>query len=69
VNDGLAQATSNFNGVIQIAKSPDEAVEALYDAACGAYPTTATLPGVVNSATYADMVTILLPLIFKRGPH
>jgi endo-1,3(4)-beta-glucanase len=51
VNNGLAQATSNFNGVIQIAKSPDGAAEALYDAACGAYPTTATLSGGVNGAT------------------
>lgn len=53
VNNGLAQATSNFNGVIQIAKKPLAGgdAEALYDAACGAYPTTASLSGSVNGAT------------------
>ena len=51
VNNGLAQATSNFNGIIQIAKNPGGAAEALYDAACGVYPTTATLSGSVSGAT------------------
>jgi endo-1,3(4)-beta-glucanase len=50
VNNGLAQATSNFNGIIQIAKNPGGDAEALYDAACGVYPTTATLSGSVNVA-------------------
>ncbi|KAL2075440.1 hypothetical protein VTL71DRAFT_383 [Oculimacula yallundae] len=44
VNPGLAQATSNFNGIIQIAKNPGNA-ESLYDAACGAYATTAVVSG------------------------
>jgi endo-1,3(4)-beta-glucanase len=51
VNNGLAQATSNFDGIIQIAKNPVVDAEALYDAACGVYPTTATLSGNVNGTT------------------
>ncbi|KUJ21739.1 glycoside hydrolase family 81 protein [Mollisia scopiformis] len=51
VNNGLAQATSGFNGIIQIAKSTSSMSEALYDAACGAYPTTTTISGSVNGAT------------------
>ncbi|KAH6724355.1 glycoside hydrolase family 81 protein [Leptodontidium sp. MPI-SDFR-AT-0119] len=49
VNPGLAQATSNFNGVIQIAKNPGDA-ESLFDAACGAYATTATVSGSTNGS-------------------
>jgi endo-1,3(4)-beta-glucanase len=51
VNNGLAQATSNFNGFIQIAKNPGGDAEALYDAACGVYATTATLSGTANGAS------------------
>lgn len=51
VRNGLAQATSNFNGFIQIAKSSDGAAEALYDAACGAYATSVKLSGGVNGST------------------
>jgi endo-1,3(4)-beta-glucanase len=51
VNNSLAQATSNFNGIIQIAKNPGGAAESLYDAACGVYSTTANLSGGVNGAT------------------
>ena len=51
VNNGLIQATSNFNGIIQIAKSPSTDAEALYDAAAGAYATTATLSGSVSGGT------------------
>ncbi|KAE8444064.1 hypothetical protein EG329_000932 [Mollisiaceae sp. DMI_Dod_QoI] len=51
VNNGLAQATSGFNGIIQIAKSTSSASEALYDAACGAYPITTALSGVANGVT------------------
>jgi endo-1,3(4)-beta-glucanase len=51
VSNGLAQATSNFNGFIQIAKNPGGAAEAMYDAACGAYPTTASLSGSINGTT------------------
>jgi endo-1,3(4)-beta-glucanase len=50
VNNGLAQATSNWNGIIQIAKNPGGAAEALFDAACGAYATTVSLSGSVNGA-------------------
>ncbi|TVY36598.1 putative endo-1,3(4)-beta-glucanase [Lachnellula subtilissima] len=45
VNNGLIQATSSLNGIIQIARSPSTDAEALYDAAAGAYPTTSTLSG------------------------
>jgi endo-1,3(4)-beta-glucanase len=50
VKNGLAQATSNFIGTIQIAKCPSAAAEALYDAAVGAYPTAVTLSGSVSGA-------------------
>jgi len=50
VNSGLLQATSGFVGIIQIAKSPDSTSEALYDAACGAFATTATVSGSINGA-------------------
>ena len=53
VNNTLVQATSNFNGFIQIAKNPGGQAEALYDAACGAYATTATLSGSVNGGSGA----------------
>lgn len=52
VSNGLAQATSNFVGTIQIARNPSGAeAEALYDAACGAYPTTTSLSGSVSGTT------------------
>jgi endo-1,3(4)-beta-glucanase len=51
VNNRLAQATSNFNGIIQIAKNPGGGAGALYDTACGTYATTASLSGSVNGTT------------------
>ena len=51
VNNELVQATSNFNGFIQIAKSTDQTSEALYDSRCGAYPITAALSGSVDGTT------------------
>ena len=51
VNNGLVQATSNFNGVIQVAKNPGGDAEAMYDAAYGAYPISVTLSGSLNGAT------------------
>lgn len=51
INNSLVQATSNFKGIIQIAKNPGGGAEAMYDALCGVYPTTATLSGSVNGAT------------------
>lgn len=51
VSNNLAQSTSNWYGIIQIAKNPGGAAEALYDAACGAYATSATLSGSVNGST------------------
>lgn len=50
VGNDLVQATSGFNGIIQIAKSPSSAHEAMYDQACGAYPISASVSGSVNSA-------------------
>lgn len=49
VNNGLLQATSNFIGIIQLAKNPGNA-ESLYDAACGAYATSVNLSGTVSEA-------------------
>ena len=45
VNNGLIQATSNFVGTLQVAKSPSAQAEAMYDASCGAYATGSTLSG------------------------
>lgn len=45
VNNGLMQAISPFTGTIQVAKDPNGAGEALYDAACGSYATGATVSG------------------------
>ncbi|KAF7874955.1 hypothetical protein EAF04_002129 [Stromatinia cepivora] len=50
VGNGLVQATSGFNGIIQIAKSASSAHEAMFDEACGAYPISASLSGHVNGA-------------------
>jgi endo-1,3(4)-beta-glucanase len=51
VNNGLVQATSNFNGIIQIAKNPDGAEgDSLYDDYCAVYPTTVTLSGSAADA-------------------
>jgi endo-1,3(4)-beta-glucanase len=50
VNNGLAQATSNFNGFIQIAKNPGNA-ESLYDTGCGVYPIGVALSGSVSGTT------------------
>ena len=51
VSNNLAQSRSNWYGIIQIAKNPGGVAEALYDAACGAYATTASLSGSVYRAT------------------
>jgi endo-1,3(4)-beta-glucanase len=64
VNNGLTQATSNFNGVIQVAKNPGDDAEAMYDAACGAYPTSATLSGSTNGVTGSYTLSFQ-----KRGHH
>lgn len=48
VNNALIQATSNFKGTIQIAKSPNPTAEAIYDASCGAYAMSANIAGSVN---------------------
>ncbi|KAF3761377.1 family 81 glycoside hydrolase [Cryphonectria parasitica EP155] len=45
VNNGLMRSNSTFSGTIQVAKDPDGAGEALYDAACGSYATGVTVSG------------------------
>ncbi|KAH6680314.1 glycoside hydrolase family 81 protein [Halenospora varia] len=50
VDNGLVQATSKFQGIIQISKNPSAAAEALYDTACGVYPMTAAVSGNVDGA-------------------
>ncbi|KAF7957670.1 hypothetical protein EAE96_003243 [Botrytis aclada] len=50
VSNGLVQATSGFNGIIQIAKSASAAHEAMFDEACGAYPISASVSGHVSDA-------------------
>ncbi len=56
-NDGLAQATSGFTGVIQIAKSPNSAAEVLYDASCGVYSKTITISGNVQDTVGSYTLT------------
>jgi endo-1,3(4)-beta-glucanase len=51
VSNSLAQSTSSWDGIIQIAKNTGGPGEALYDAACGAYAISTTLSGSVNGAT------------------
>jgi len=59
VSNSLAQSTSNWYGIIQIAKNPGGAAEAIYDAACGTHATSATLSASVNGAkgTYSISFT------------
>ncbi len=53
VNNGLAQAKGPFYGTIQVTKDPGNG-EAVYDKACGAYPTGVRLSGSTDgtSGTY-----------------
>lgn len=49
ISNVLCQGQAGFSGVIQVAKNPSGAVgEALYDASAGAFPTTASVAGVVK---------------------
>ncbi|SPQ27019.1 4ee033f6-8284-42d7-adde-504318073558 [Thermothielavioides terrestris] len=50
VNNGFAQAKGPFYGIIQVAKDPGNG-EAVYDQACGAYPTGIELSGSVDDKT------------------
>ena len=50
VNNGLARAKGPFYGTIQVTKDPGNG-EAVYDQACGAYPTGVRLSGSVDGAT------------------
>jgi len=47
VNNGLARAKQPFYGIIQVTKDPGNG-EAVYDEACGAYPTGVHLTGSVD---------------------
>jgi endo-1,3(4)-beta-glucanase len=75
VNNGLAQATSNFRGIIQIAKNPNGNADAIYDQACGAYPITTTLSGAANGAagtytfSHAKGGIAGVPLLMFALPH
>ncbi|RDW94609.1 glycoside hydrolase family 81 protein [Coleophoma crateriformis] len=51
VSNGLVQATSNWDGIIQVAKNPGGEAEAIYDAACGTYATSAALSGSASGTT------------------
>lgn len=74
VNNGLMQATSNFNGFIQIAKNTGNA-ESIYDAACGTYAVDVVLTGAVDgsigSYTFAFQKAGLFasPLLMFALPH
>ncbi|KAJ5050542.1 uncharacterized protein L3040_002419 [Drepanopeziza brunnea f. sp. 'multigermtubi'] len=50
VGNGLIKATSNFNGVIQIAKNPGGDAEAIYDESCGNYATSASVSGSAHGS-------------------
>ncbi|KAL2881869.1 endo-1,3-beta glucanase [Colletotrichum sp. CLE4] len=50
VNNGLAQSTQPFYGIIQVAKDPGNG-EALLDQAAGVYPTTVALSGSVSGTS------------------
>lgn len=60
VSNGLAQVTSNFNGIIQVAKNPGGGAEALYDVCCELYPITMTLSGSVDGVV-APSRSIVFP--------
>lgn len=48
IDNGLMRATSTFTGIIQVAKDPNGAGEAIYDAVCGSYATNVTVSGAVK---------------------
>jgi endo-1,3(4)-beta-glucanase len=68
----LLRGIENWYGDIQIAKVPDQSLEALYDDACGAYPTAGHIAGFAHNTTaqyslswtkdgaYADNTTLLM---------
>jgi endo-1,3(4)-beta-glucanase len=74
VNDGTAKSRGPFYGTIQIAKDPGTA-EAVYDNACGAYPTGVELSGTANGATGTYTFTFTkggmpgFPLLMFALPH
>ena len=49
VNNSVARSKKAFYGIIQIAKDPGNA-EALYDEACGVYPTSTDISGSVDGS-------------------
>lgn len=75
VNNGLIQATSTFTGTIQVAKDPNGAGEALYDATCGSYATGATVSGTAvgmqgtYSFTFEQAGLSGAPLLMFALPH
>lgn len=75
VNNGLIQASAAFTGTIQLAKDPNGAGEALYDAAAGSYATgvsvSGTAVGMVGSYTFTFQKAGLTgaPLLMFALPH
>lgn len=75
VGNGLIRASSAFTGTIQLAKDPNGAGEALYDAACGSYATgvsiSGTATGMVGSYTFTFEKAGLsgAPLLMFALPH
>lgn len=75
VNNGLVQATSNFDGFIQVAKSTNATSEATYDRTCGNFATGVNLSGSVNGnvGTYAFNFSkagrLDAPLVMFALPH
>lgn len=75
MNAGLIRASSTFTGTIQLAKDPNGAGEALYDAACGSYATgvsvSGTAAGMVGSYTFNFQKAGLsgAPLLMFALPH
>lgn len=75
VNNGLIEATAPFTGTIQVAKDPNGAGEALYDAACGSYATgvnvTGTAVGMQGTYTFTFQKAGLsgAPLLMFALPH
>lgn len=75
VNSGLIRASSTFTGTIQLAKDPNGAGEALYDAACGSYATGVSISGaavgMAGSYTFDFQKAGLggAPLLMFALPH
>jgi endo-1,3(4)-beta-glucanase len=59
VSNSLAQSTSNWYGIIQIAKNPGGEAEKLYDTSCGTYATSVNVSGSVSGAIGTYSMTFI----------